>query len=116
VDKIKWLKKMSKIIIADVLEMIGVGKKGHFGGSLSSDDLVIALYFYKLNHNPKYPNDSHRDRFIFSKGHSVLAQYIALAEWGYFSKSELKKPRFWVLYYRAIQKSELQELKQIPVL
>ena len=90
---IKWLKKMSKKIRADILETIGVGKKGHLGGSLSSADLVTALYFYKLNHNPKYPNDPHRDRFIFSKGHSVLAQYAALAEWGYFSKSELKETK-----------------------
>lgn len=90
---IKWLKKMSKIIRADILETIGAGKKGHLGGFLSSADLVVALYFYKLNHNLKYPNDYHRDRFIFSKGHSVLAQYATLAEWGYFSKSELKKPR-----------------------
>ena len=87
---IKWLKKMSKIIRADILEMIGVGKKGHLGGSMSSADLVTALYFYKLNHDPKYPNDPHRDRFIFSKGHSVLTQYAALAECGYFPKSILK--------------------------
>lgn len=64
---IKWLKKMSKIIRADILEMIGVGKKGHLGGSMSLADLATALYFYKLKHNLKCPNDPQRDRFSFSK-------------------------------------------------
>ena len=60
---------------------------------MSSADLVTALYFYKMRINPGNPNDSERDRFILSKGHSVLAQYAALAELGYFPKSELKRTK-----------------------
>jgi len=63
---------------------IGVGQKGHLGGSMSSADLVTALYFYKMRHWPDNPSHPDRDRLIFSKGHSVLAQYAALAECGYF--------------------------------
>jgi transketolase len=92
-NKIKELKQKAKIVRDNILDCIGVGKKGHLGGSMSSADLVTALYFYKMRINPANPADPGRDRFIFSKGHSVLAQYAALAELGYFSKSELKKTK-----------------------
>lgn len=90
---IQYLNQKAKIIRYNILETLGIGKKGHLGGSMSSADLVTALYFYKMNHNPTKPKDPGRDRFIFSKGHSVLAQYAALAECGYFSKSELKNTK-----------------------
>lgn len=93
INKIKELEKKAKIVREGILDCIGVGKKGHLGGSMSSADLVTALYFYKMRINPKNPADPERDRFIFSKGHSVLAQYAALAELGYFPKSELKKTK-----------------------
>jgi transketolase len=89
-SKIKELKQKAKLIREGILDCIGVGKKGHLGGSMSSADLVAALYFYKMRINPNNPHDPDRDRFIFSKGHSVLAQYAALAELGFFPKSELK--------------------------
>lgn len=92
-NKIKELEKKAKIIREGILDCIGIDKKGHLGGSMSSADLVTALYFYKMRINPDKPDDPDRDRFIFSKGHSVLAQYAALAELGYFPKSELKKTK-----------------------
>jgi len=87
---IKELEEISKKIRCGILETMEIGKKSHLGGSMSSADLVTALYFYKMNHNPKNPDAPKRDRFIFSKGHSVLTQYAALAECGYFPKSILK--------------------------
>jgi transketolase len=90
---IQELKEKAKVIRLGILETMQMGKKSHLGGSMSSADLVTALYFYKMRHNPKNPNDPDRDRFIFSKGHSVLAQYSALAECGYFPKDELKKTK-----------------------
>ena len=68
--------KANKIRLG-VLETIGINKKGHLGGSMSLTDIVSALFFYKMNHNADNPQDPNRDRFIFSKGHSVLAQYAA---------------------------------------
>jgi transketolase len=56
---------------------------------MSCADIVAALYFHKMRHSPDKPGDPSRDRFIMSKGHSVLAQYAALAEAGYFDKSVL---------------------------
>ena len=71
--------------------MVGPNQKGHFGGSLSIVDVVAALFFSKMRHNPKDPLWADRDRFLLSKGHATLAHYAALAECGYFSRSELSK-------------------------
>ncbi len=90
---INKLEQKAKAIRINILESIGINKKGHLGGSMSSADLVTALYFYKMQHSPAHPHHPDRDRFIFSKGHSVLAQYAALAEAGYFPKTELKQTK-----------------------
>jgi len=90
INKINELRQKAKVVRKGILECIGINKKGHIGGSMSSADLVTALYFYKMNHSSDNPEDPDRDRLILSKGHSVLAQYAALAECGYFPKSTLK--------------------------
>lgn len=46
-NEIKELKQKAKIVRENILDYIGVNKKGHLGGSMSSADLVTALYFYK---------------------------------------------------------------------
>lgn len=74
-----------------VNDLIGEGKVGHLGGSCSCADIVAALYFHKMKHDPKNPKDPDRDRFLLSKGHAALVQYAALALAGYFPMSELKK-------------------------
>ena len=90
INKIDELKEKAKAVRKGILECIGINKKGHVGGSMSLADLVTALYFYKMNYSSGNPHDPNRDRLILSKGHSVLAQYAALAEYGYFPKSILK--------------------------
>ena len=72
-----------------IVRMMGADKPHHFGGSLSSVELVIALYFYKMRYDPADPCWDERDRFIMSKGHSVPAQYAALAMLGVISMDEL---------------------------
>ena len=92
-EKVKYLEKMAAVIRRDIVEMIGVGHAGHVGGSLSCADIMACLYFYKMNIKPGNFSSKDRDRFIMSKGHSVLAQYAALAELGFFDKSELSKTK-----------------------
>jgi transketolase len=72
-----------------IVKMMGSKKVHHFGGSLSLADLVTVLYFYKMRYNAQEPHDPMRDRFIMSKGHSVPAQYVALAMAGFFPLEEL---------------------------
>lgn len=54
-------------------------------------EIVTALYFYKMKHDPKNPHWEDRDRFLLSKGHAALVQYAALTEAGYFPKLEIEK-------------------------
>jgi transketolase len=82
------LKKTALQLRRNLLEMIGIGKVGHLGGSSSLAEIVAALYFHKMKVNRNDPKDGNRDRFLLSKGHAVLIQYAALAELGYFPKSE----------------------------
>ena len=72
-----------------IVNMMGPNKAHHFGGSLSAADIVTALYFYRMRYDPKDPNWPERDRFVMSKGHSVPAQYVALALLGVLSPEEL---------------------------
>lgn len=73
----------------DIVKMISTAGSGHPGGSLSSADIVTALFFYALNHRPEDPKWPERDRFVLSKGHAAPVLYAALAETGYFDRSEL---------------------------
>jgi transketolase len=72
-----------------IITMLGRAGSGHPGGSLSAVEIVTALYFNVLRHNPADPNWPERDRFILSKGHAVPLLYAALAECGYFPVTEL---------------------------
>ncbi len=84
---------MAVTVRKHVIEMLYRAKSGHPGGSLSAVDMIVALYFTHMNHDPKNPDDPDRDRFILSKGHAVPALYAVLAESGYFSVDELKNLR-----------------------
>jgi transketolase len=85
------LEKKARALRLNIIKMIGVGQKGHLGGSCSLAEIVAALYFYKMKHDPKNPQWEDRDRFLLSKGHAALIQYAALAECGYFLKEEIEK-------------------------
>ncbi len=85
------LEKMASTLRLDVIRMVGVGQKGHLGGSCSLSEIITVLYFHQMKHDPKNPKWEERDRFLLSKGHAALIQYAALAEAGYFPKEELDK-------------------------
>ncbi|MGB9681569.1 MAG: transketolase [bacterium] len=88
---VEHIEKMALKIRLDILEMIGIGKVGHLGGSSSCADIVATLYFYKMKFDPNNLKWEYRDRFLLSKGHAALAQYAALAELGIIPREELKK-------------------------
>ncbi len=69
--------------------MLAAAGSGHPGGSLSAVEILCALYFRMLRHDPAAPLWPDRDRFILSKGHAVPALYAVLAECGYFPEEEL---------------------------
>jgi len=89
-EKVAELEKIAKKLRYDIVMMIGAGKPGHLGGSCSIAEIVAALYFHKMRHDPANPQWPDRDRLLLSKGHAALTQYAALAECGYFPKKELE--------------------------
>ena len=76
-------------IRARALRMIFEAKTGHLGGTMSMTDILVALYYRKMNIDPQNPHKEDRDRFILSKGHSVETLYCVLADMGFFPKEEL---------------------------
>jgi len=64
-------------------------KATHFGGALSTVDILATLYFEVMNYDVNNPTWENRDRFFLSKGHSVLGYYVTLAKVGFFTDEEL---------------------------
>ena len=62
----------------------------HFGGALSSVDLLTTLYFSEMNLSKSNVTQQNRDRFILSKGHGCLALYSILADKNFFDKKLLE--------------------------
>jgi len=74
----------------ELLQAIFHAGAGHTGGSLSCVDILNVLYNRVLRVSPQSFNEPNRDRYIQSKGHSVEALYVVLADRGFFPKSELE--------------------------
>ena len=83
------MKDMAKTVRRDIVKMLCEAGSGHPGGSLSSTDIMVALYFGNMNHDPANACSPDRDRFILSKGHICPALYAVLARAGYFPTDEL---------------------------
>jgi transketolase len=73
----------------DILKMLNIAGSGHTGGSLSLVEILTALYYGEMRHDPKNPQWKERDRLILSKGHGCPALYAVLADCGYFPKEKL---------------------------
>lgn len=73
-----------------LLKYIKMAGAGHTGGSLSCVDILNVLYNRILNVTPDTFNNPGRDRYIQSKGHSVEALYVVLADCGFFPEEELE--------------------------
>ena len=72
-----------------IIRMLTHAGSGHPGGSLSVIDLLVAIMFGRLRHDPKRPHWAERDRIVLSKGHAVPALYTVMAKAGYFSEERL---------------------------
>lgn len=88
-EKIKLIRKKAVTVRKLVIRMLAKAGSGHPGGSLSSTDIIAALYFGVMRHKPEDPAWSDRDRFHLSKGHCCPALYAVLALSGYFPEDKL---------------------------
>ncbi|SVD30287.1 uncharacterized protein METZ01_LOCUS383141, partial [marine metagenome] len=87
IEKLQNIANYARYLIIETLVNSGLG---HPGGSLSSIDVMTALYFDIMNIDSNNLRSDQRDRFILSKGHSSLGLYTVLHMKGIISKDELR--------------------------
>ena len=73
-----------------LLKYIKLANAGHTGGSLSCTDILNVLYNDVLDVTPENFKDKNRNRYVQSKGHSVEALYVVLAEQGFYPETDLE--------------------------
>ena len=83
------LQSIARRIRRHIIRMTLEAQSGHPAGSLSSVEILTALYFRLMRHDPGNPQWPDRDRLIISKGHATPLVYGAMAEAGYFPTDEL---------------------------
>src|SRR4030095_14296627 len=84
------LTKKSTEYRKNILKYIYNANAGHTGGSLSCIDILNVLYNHVMNVNPENFDSPDRDRYIQSKGHSVEALFVVLADKGIFPEVDLE--------------------------
>ncbi len=83
------LRAKARHIRRQIVTMVHRANSGHVGGSLGAADIVVALYYAAMRHDPDRPRWPDRDRFILSKGHCTPVLYAVLADCGYFPEADL---------------------------
>ena len=92
-DDIPALRRRANTIRIRIIQMLAAAKSGHSAGPLGMAEILTALYFAILRHDPENPDWAERDVFFLSNGHTVPVQYAAMAEAGYFPVDELRTLR-----------------------
>ena len=88
IEKIEKFSKKTRLNIIETAYKTN-GKSAHIGGALSIVDILATLYGHILEINPENYKSNDRNRFILSKGHSVLGYYSCLYQIGLITKEEL---------------------------
>ncbi len=88
---IQELNSIASQVRRDIIRMVTAAQSGHPGGSLSSADIMTALFFSELKHSPaNWSRDGKgNDIFFLSAGHISPVFYSVLARSGYFPVKEL---------------------------
>ena len=82
-DKTKYLRKKMFLTAYPL-------KTAHLASAFSLTEIMYVLYKKIMNINPQNIKSPDRDRFIMSKGHAALIQYVMLNEIGILSDELLK--------------------------
>ena len=85
------IERMCQNMRLSLLDMaLSSGQRGaHISGSLSCIEIYAVLYGLVLKYDVNNPAWEGRDRMIVGKEHARLAEFPAMAECGFFPKSEL---------------------------
>jgi len=87
--EVNFLELKANQIRQSIIEMLVAAGSGHTAGPLGMADIFTLLYFKILQHDPKNPLWTDRDRLILSNGHICPVLYATLAHAGYFPVDEL---------------------------
>jgi len=88
-DQLQTLTEIAQQVRRDIVAMISSARSGHLGPSLSCVEILVSLYFDRMNHKPEDPTWAKRDRLVLCKGHAAPALYATLARAGYFDHENL---------------------------
>lgn len=87
---IQELKRIASQVRRDIIRETFASQSGHPGGSLGCADLLTALYFHVMDHDPSFNMEGKgEDVFFLSNGHISPVWYSVLARSGYFPVDEL---------------------------
>jgi len=88
---IQELNDIASQVRRDIVRMVTAAKSGHPGGSLSSTDILTALYFNEMEQDAaSWTREAKgQDAFILSAGHLAPVYYAVLARAGYFDPKEM---------------------------
>lgn len=79
----------ARLIREGIIRSLEAAGSGHAAGPLGLADIFAALYFDILRIRPEEPGWEQRDVLVLSNGHCAPVQYAAMAESGFFDKTEL---------------------------
>ncbi len=90
-SNIQELNNIASQVRRDIIRMVTAAQSGHPGGSLSSTDIMTALFFSEMKHSPASwcRSGKDNDMFFLSAGHMSPVFYSVLARSGYFPVKEL---------------------------
>lgn len=87
---IQELKRIASQVRRDIIREVYGCQSGHPGGALGNTDLMVALYFEVMKHDPSFNMEGHgEDVFFLSNGHISPVFYSVLARSGYFPIDEM---------------------------
>ena len=86
---LSFLKAKAHALRRHMVDMASGLGQGYIGQGLGIADILAALYFHEMRHDPADPGWADRDRFVLSTGHYSIALWAALAEAGTIPAAEL---------------------------
>ena len=79
-----FLADRAKFMRKETVRLSRIAGAGHYSSTFSAAELLVALYYAKLNIRPLEPDWPDRDRFVLSKGHAAIGLYPILADLGFY--------------------------------
>ena len=86
-EETAFLTEEARQIRGDILRMTTLAGCGHPGGSMSSTEMYVAVW-YNANVSPDNAGDPGRDRIVVSHGHTSPGVYSVLGRRGFFDLKE----------------------------